>query len=131
MLIHALLATAAFGWVPGDGIKSVSISLVPLSCTVRFVDEGVSIDAFGYGNEGLALYAEARRLVQDQSAPPGTLSPIEQCTRAAKATCGAAGVKSVVVTANPDSCSFECYPPSTSPIPPVGPVVPPTTGDRG
>ena len=130
-MLTAACLLASLAWVPGDGFVSVSISLVPLSCSVRFVDEGVAIDAFGYGDEGLALYAEARRLVQDQSAPPGTLSPIEQCTRAAKATCGAAGVKSVTVTANPDSCAFECYPPSTSPVPPAGPVVPPATGVRG
>lgn len=126
MLIHALLATAAVGYMPGDGIQSVRISLVPLSCSVRFVDEGVSIDAFGYGEDGMALYAEARAMVQDASPRPGAITPIQACSAEATRSCGAAGVKRVKVTTNPDSCEWECYPPPITPTPPVNP--PPATG---
>lgn len=126
MTIAALALAASLGYVPGDGIKSVRITLAPLACSVRFVDEGVAVETFGYGAPGLAMYKDAVQLVRDQPVPAE--SGLVQCIRAAKETCGAAGVKSVSVTDT--SCSFECYPPPITPAPPANPP-PATTGSAG
>lgn len=126
-MLTALIASLALGYVPGDGIKSSNLTLSPLSCHVVFVDEGTKYDVFGYGQIGLAMFAEARAMVQDADPQPGTMTPLQKCAREAKATCGAAGVKFVLVTDT--SCNFGCFPPSTAPTPPVvPPVTPPATG---
>lgn len=126
MTIAALALAASLGYVPGDGIKSVRITLVPLACHVSFVDEGIDVDTFGYGASGLAMYQDAAQLVRDQPVP--VESGLVQCIRAAKETCGSAGVKSVSVTDT--SCTFECYPPPITPTPPTNPP-PSTTGTAG
>jgi hypothetical protein len=126
-MLTSALALAALCYVPGDGIKSVELTITPLSCHVLFIDEGTKYDVFGYGQVGLAMYHEARLMVQDADPIPGSMTPLQKCAREAKDTCGAAGVKFVMVSDM--SCHFGCYPPSVAPTPPVTPpVTPPATG---
>lgn len=116
MFATAILA-ASLSWVPGDGFVSVRMTLVPQTCQVVFVDEGVWIDAKYVGLDAYDLAIEARRMVADDPIPdPG--SALQQCLRAAKEACPN-GIKSLEVT--PTTCRFECYPPPVTPTQPTAP----------
>ncbi len=122
MTIAALALAASLGYVPGDGFVSVRMTLVPQSCHVVFVDEGVRIDAKYIGPGSYDLAIEARDMVADDPIEnPGTA--LQQCLRAAQTACPN-GIKSLEVT--PTTCRFECYPPPITPTnpPPASPTGP-------
>jgi hypothetical protein len=123
------LALASLAYMPGDGIVSLRVTLVPQSVHIVLIDEGIEVEGIGYGQLGWDMLREGRAMIQDIDLPPGTVTPLLQCIRAAKEACGAGGVKSVTATAK--SCTFTCYPQPTTPSNPTTPRVPPTAPGAG